>query len=810
MYNVTVLPAMPYQASQCSGEICWSKTIFEWPHVKACSGRFVCENISGNICGSYGLSFARKGQATSICQSRVNIAFDSLDKDERIEIEYWYHQSGASQEQESIQCYMWCSANGLEPIVYPSHPTLPTKLEKVTLLYNGMGISPHFLYAFNDSHIKKDMSCHADKCLSVYNLHWHNQNNCESNLVCPTLEGNICGDFALGVSYVTQSSTNTVTLCEKGEMLKQVLPPESKLVLYAFNNLRHFQRMRFECYMWCSYNILTDISEKDMQPSSLISIEESLVNNTYLSPVKIYKYLFNSTEPCLKRKCKETLDINWAHEDQCLLNVKCSSLGYHVCGQFGIVIGSTDICHENKLYKIPLNLNTSAITAWSTYNSQPNINCSLWCETVFDFNAKHSSMVSWNFVSSQLNNATISSVDYGSSITVSPYSVYNISSCQHKSCSLTFQWMRNSICQAKLLCRKLPKNVCGDYLVDMKSIDASRNTSSSQPICFEDYIYASNLNPIGSQINVDIKSMTTEDETMECYFWCSFDGIMPTKPIQAVWNYSAPVKEFNLTTSKQLTLSPNNIYRLKTSQEDCVESKCNTNIGIVQYMKKNQYINFFCLHLGFNVCGDFGVKLSNASTEICFTNVIYTFEMTSQFSLWDHKGNQHSIDCLLWGSDLPKQVPKHPMLDDLPFNLSWAETHSTSVSFEQAIDLSPTKLYHIHSNESLSKCNQSLCLHSLSLNWHWEEACIQSFYCTKVSSSICEDYGFLIDETPVCYQNHLYKYDLDYSSTLTFWNAIGASPEYDCYFWCHNDLAAMFWKSSIKTDLLLEIVSLKY
>ena len=74
MYNITSA-----HSNDCSAgnTICWSKISFKWPHQTMCSGKLVCDKMTGNICGNYGLVFT-KNESQSICQERGTIGGDDF------------------------------------------------------------------------------------------------------------------------------------------------------------------------------------------------------------------------------------------------------------------------------------------------------------------------------------------------------------------------------------------------------------------------------------------------------------------------------------------------------------------------------------------------------------------------------------------------------------------------------------------------------------------------------------------------------------------------------------------------------------
>ena len=111
----------------------------------------MCKNLKGNICGSYGLIFAHNSNSQSICQERQTITFSNTEENDQIEIEYWHHhQTNSYQLLKDIQCYLWCSVTGQEPVIPQSNVDLPTNMS-TQIIYDGLGISPHFIYTFNET-----------------------------------------------------------------------------------------------------------------------------------------------------------------------------------------------------------------------------------------------------------------------------------------------------------------------------------------------------------------------------------------------------------------------------------------------------------------------------------------------------------------------------------------------------------------------------------------------------------------------------------------------------------------------------------
>ena len=68
------------------------------------------------------------------------------------------------------------------------------------------------------------------------------------------ISGNICGDYALGVSFKNKSASQANTLCERGDLIQGSLAPGGALIIYMFRNVNYFNYDEFQCYMWCTTN----------------------------------------------------------------------------------------------------------------------------------------------------------------------------------------------------------------------------------------------------------------------------------------------------------------------------------------------------------------------------------------------------------------------------------------------------------------------------------------------------------------------------------------------------------------------------
>lgn len=816
MYNITVHKEK--STDECHEDICWSKATFYWPYPKKCSGMLICQNLTGNICGNYGLVYSLNGNSQSICQRRIKIPITVLQEDDKIEVEYWHHHSSSNHSSDNkadIQCFLWCSSTGVEPkVTNVKHQLLHDKDLKP--ISNGMGLSPHFMYHFNDSTVKPSMRCSFGKCLSIYNLFWHNKDLCTTNVICPHLSGNICGDFAVGVSF----SQSTVTLCERGDLIQGTLqiPEEHRLMIYIYSNVQHFDSMGFQCFLWCN-NSQSIVQDNLVLEHHELTNPKVLENATYISPVKTYQLQRNRSN-CSSPKCVENILIKWAHEkESCMLNIMCPNLGLDMCGSYGLIVNNSfDVCNAYQTYKIELRTVIS-LQFWSTeHHADVQMDCRLWCVTDQDFHAKQSSMISSDFLMSQVNNSSMKLLNFealANEVIVSPYKVYKIQSkCyENDKCGLHFIWKRSEICQARLVCPRLTGNPCGDYILEMVSIDEDKNQTYFQPVCFDNLMYETNLNPIGNKIDLILKQKNSHN-VLECYFWCSSDSLVPLKPtsmMESNKDHKEVAKLLTLNNNGKLEISPMKYYSLELSI--CVnkteENMRTWPINIVQNIKnKMPYINIYCSHLAQDVCGAFGFHFANKE-EICFKDVLYSFDIPEIVDVWSFPGTCLDVDCILWTSSESYQWLNESMHDPLPFNHSWLSGHVVEIDFnEKSIDVSPTKVYKINGDhEDTTKCQDEICSQKIELIWHWDEPCEENLHCPFLSSNICESFGLILnDKIDICQSNK--SYILEQSKdpmSLELWFKNNSAFDYQCYFWCHNDLATRFWNSSLDTDLLIDV-----
>ena len=95
--------------------------------------------------------------------------------------------------------------------------------------------------------------CEKERCLDVFTLNWHHDTTCKAGAVCPTMSGNICGDFVPGVAFRNFSSSKSDPICIQGDVVENYIGPGGKLLFYVYV-MRDFSNFTFDCYVWCTYD----------------------------------------------------------------------------------------------------------------------------------------------------------------------------------------------------------------------------------------------------------------------------------------------------------------------------------------------------------------------------------------------------------------------------------------------------------------------------------------------------------------------------------------------------------------------------
>lgn len=100
-------------------------------------------------------------------------------------------------------------------------------------------------------------SCNPGKnpnvCTSTFKFSMFNRQPCSYTFVCPSLKGNICGEYGISVTDTTLGSAE---VCYEGAALKGVLNPGDGLdVSLWFLKASAAAAFKVECYFWCTASV---------------------------------------------------------------------------------------------------------------------------------------------------------------------------------------------------------------------------------------------------------------------------------------------------------------------------------------------------------------------------------------------------------------------------------------------------------------------------------------------------------------------------------------------------------------------------
>lgn len=112
-----ISPTMTYRLAatapdltECEEATCTTDFGFQWLHDRNCKFAFVCSNLTGNVCGSYGLDVERNGEVKSVCFPGQGVEME-LNFYEKVSVKLWHLKDAAF----DMECMLWCSVDGILP-----------------------------------------------------------------------------------------------------------------------------------------------------------------------------------------------------------------------------------------------------------------------------------------------------------------------------------------------------------------------------------------------------------------------------------------------------------------------------------------------------------------------------------------------------------------------------------------------------------------------------------------------------------------------------------------------------------------------
>jgi hypothetical protein len=121
--------------------------------------------------------------------------------------------------------------------------------------------------------------CDTELCHQKYRFQWHGRNPCHSNYVCTELEGNICGDFGVSLSYrlpgdsFGQKGEERVTdVCYEQYVYEGTVTDEHSLEIKLW--FHPDAVFHAECFIWCTTegNLPDKVKEPEVDAEEIINI----------------------------------------------------------------------------------------------------------------------------------------------------------------------------------------------------------------------------------------------------------------------------------------------------------------------------------------------------------------------------------------------------------------------------------------------------------------------------------------------------------------------------------------------------------
>ncbi len=107
--------------------------------------------------------------------------------------------------------------------------------------------------------MQKNGYCDASLCHQKYRFQWHGRRPCQSNFVCTSLSGNVCGDFGVKLLYgrINASSLGgreeadrVADVCRERTVYEAEVADGHSLEIRLW--YRDDAEFRAECFVWCT------------------------------------------------------------------------------------------------------------------------------------------------------------------------------------------------------------------------------------------------------------------------------------------------------------------------------------------------------------------------------------------------------------------------------------------------------------------------------------------------------------------------------------------------------------------------------
>ena len=833
LYSLANPPKSPCDSEHCAFKA--SLTTIQ----RSCSFMMVCSKLDKNICANHGLVIQQQNSqrnvtlSTSICHVGQAVTYKVMPMD-FLSIEFW--KSSTTNNLDDFSCNFWCTEDGNMPGSLEDHSSMflngldSTALQLAVndpLYYSSIDfkqesrtfISPMKVYKLSFDDTQTD-------AYSEWSLRFSNARNyqCQGKIVCPSLKGDVCGNYGFVVG-------NQTVICVMNVPTRIDLDSEADLTLTAWAFDTRSEKAEAACYLWCSENgqLPTTVENQDSlsfadgldfafikgQEQTLLDWSEMGSRRLGISPINLYSLKLSSQESGLvcqteEMVCKAKMRMIWYGQQYCETNLVCVDLTGSICGDSGLTVThktdeteqNYEICFPNQKLVIKLErFDELQFTGWHVPGSRFNMECYLWCTDRGYRQALGDELTSEEIegaLPENLNNTgsilAPTGIETKEPSVLSPLNDYTIrlSSkdrpiCDREVCHVTetLKWMRPTSCELTMVCKDLSGNVCGDYGLTL-SVESPKKDIS---ICNSNQQYIADINT-GSSITTNLWYSQSSVFNVLCNLWCKDPGLQGQQisTLTSTW-----LEKLRTHQHESLTLnnSPENsmpffssnvkLYNLKTQNSGICSSTICSSSRLIQWLgKATCEANLACPKLNGHACGDFGVQLKKVSktTELCRADQKASYRMNTndqiQIEVWHSQNASFDVNCYFWCTstgNLPPLIQDVPGDKGLSDQLS--ELEQTSQDFvnlvpyfnDVTVFLSPIKVEHITVNSiPMKSCGDNVCEHSRTLKWQGKGSCTFGFTCPILKGNPCGEYGLSLsyqsEHDQLCFTNTVRKHNI--------------------------------------------------
>lgn len=354
--------------AQChSQEICYDTLRFKWHSPFTCQVHLACSSLTGNICGDYGFELiTAANQSVAICHP--NKIYDlKLTSMQTLDLTFWHTDDNKEFE---ASCYLWCGNTGQQFINASSvvhYETLES--QKMTFLQQ-TDLEAPVLFSLEPNKVQKmsfswtnDICQVTQMCVKTANFAWLQPTQCQLNLYCPVLQGDICSLAGLDA----KSRHFNASICQANMTYQHYLSAHDVLTLTFWHT--PLATFYVECYAWCNTN-----QHQTPDKNQWRTMHISTANNS-----------------TCQGNCSLEQTFHSKLQGTCLASFQCDLLSGDPCLTYGLDVSFphsglnetfASVCIEHSVVLGKLEFNQSVIIRmWydTATTDLKKADCKLWC-----------------------------------------------------------------------------------------------------------------------------------------------------------------------------------------------------------------------------------------------------------------------------------------------------------------------------------------------------------------------------------------------------------------------------------------------